>query len=282
MTMEHAIQRITAQPADLFGLKGRGPAQGRQFPPTSRCSIPTRSARPTAGEELRSAGRRQAHGDAVARHPVHHRERRGRLCRRPRDRRDPRAGAARVTAREPSRRALLGAGLALLAARPHIARAQAPQPATVPRFEVPVDACDCHVHVIGDPKRFPMAAGAQLHAAAGLRRGAGRAADRVASDARPWSCSRASTAPDNRCTLDALRQLGPRARGVAVIGDTTTDRELDGLQKAGVRCVRINLETGGQSDPGAARQALWAAAARISGRDLAHPMLYPPVRWSKR
>ncbi|TDN70838.1 amidohydrolase family protein [Paraburkholderia sp. BL10I2N1] len=47
---------------------------------------------------------------------------------------------------------------------------------------------------------------------------------------------------DNRCLLDALRQFGTNARGIASVSDTVTDRELYILHDAGVRGLRFNLE----------------------------------------
>src|SRR5262245_916323 len=37
--------------------------------------------------------------------------------------------------------------------------AAAPQPRTKVSFDVPPGGCDCHVHVFGDPKRYPFFAG---------------------------------------------------------------------------------------------------------------------------
>ena len=72
---------------------------------------------------------------------------------------------------------------------------------------------------------------------------------------------------DNSCTLDGMRRLGPdRARGVAVIGETTSDAELDAMHRAGIRGIRVNLETAGESDPDVARRLLGDAAGRVAGR----------------
>ncbi|MES2529571.1 MAG: amidohydrolase family protein [Pseudomonadota bacterium] len=46
---------------------------------------------------------------------------------------------------------------------------------------------------------------------------------------------------DNRCLVDALAQLGPAARGIAVVDSTVRRAELDRLHVAGVRGVRFNL-----------------------------------------
>ena len=64
---------------------------------------------------------------------------------------------------------------------------------------------------------------------------------------------------DNSCTLDALRRLGPRARGVAVIDSRTPREELEHMKRAGVRGVRINLQTSG-GDPA----LIVEAAARVA------------------
>jgi predicted TIM-barrel fold metal-dependent hydrolase len=69
---------------------------------------------------------------------------------------------------------------------------------------------------------------------------------------------------DNSCTLDGMRRLGPRARGVAVIDAATSRAELDRMHQAGIRGVRVNLETAGETDPDAARRNLAAAVERVA------------------
>jgi predicted TIM-barrel fold metal-dependent hydrolase len=51
----------------------------------------------------------------------------------------------------------------------------------------------------------------------------------------------------NDATVDAIRQLGPNARGVAVLRPTVTNAELKRLHDAGVRGIRFSV-----SDPAAA------------------------------
>ena len=69
---------------------------------------------------------------------------------------------------------------------------------------------------------------------------------------------------DNSCTIDGMRRLGERARGVAVIDDSTSDAALDEMHRAGIRGVRVNLETAGETDPDLARRNLAAAVARVA------------------
>jgi predicted TIM-barrel fold metal-dependent hydrolase len=133
---------------------------------------------------------------------------------------------------------------------------------TPPNFDVPENACDCHVHVFGPDQRFPFWPGrtytpgpasidelVALHAALKI--------DRVVIvHPSPYGA-------DNAVSLDAMRALGKRARGVAVIDETTTDAMLRDMHDAGVRGVRVNLESAGESDPAVARRQLEWAAARI-------------------
>ena len=46
MTLEHAVKRITSEPADFFGIRGAAGC-GQGWPPTSRSSTTTPSARPS-------------------------------------------------------------------------------------------------------------------------------------------------------------------------------------------------------------------------------------------
>ena len=69
---------------------------------------------------------------------------------------------------------------------------------------------------------------------------------------------------DNSCTVDAVRKLGDRARGVAVIDDTTSAKMLADMHAAGIRGVRVNLESYGESDPAVAGRQLQQAAERVA------------------
>jgi predicted TIM-barrel fold metal-dependent hydrolase len=155
-------------------------------------------------------------------------------------------------------------GAAVIAARTH-ALAKASQPATPVNFTVPPGACDAHTHIFGDPAKFQWWPGRvytpepasvaelrTLHSALHM--------DRVVV-VQP-----SVYGTDNSCTTEAIRQLGSRARGVAVIDDQTTDAQLDALNRDGFRGIRLNLETAGQTDPAGARRRFQAAVERMSAR----------------
>jgi predicted TIM-barrel fold metal-dependent hydrolase len=73
---------------------------------------------------------------------------------------------------------------------------------------------------------------------------------------------------DNSITLDAIKELGARARGVAVIDEHTPDATLDAMVRNGIRGIRLNLTTSGITDPAAALPRFQAAAARAKAHAL--------------
>jgi predicted TIM-barrel fold metal-dependent hydrolase len=175
-----------------------------------------------------------------------------------------------------SRREGLGVALGLgLAGLPGL-RAQAQAPSTVKtpvKIEVPPNSCDCHVHVFPDPAKFPFFNGriytppvATADDLLALQKSLGM--DRVVI------VTPSVYGTDNSATLDGIRQLGPkRARGVAVIGPSTTKADLDGMAEGGIRGIRVNLETGGTKDPAVAKRTLDAAVKQIEGRSW-HMQIY--------
>src|SRR5260370_34514278 len=71
---------------------------------------------------------------------------------------------------------------------------------------------------------------------------------------------------DNAWTLDGMKQLGPRARAIAVIDDKTPAGQLEEMEHAGVRGIRLNFENFGQTNPDVARKAFQSAVERVAGR----------------
>ena len=143
--------------------------------------------------------------------------------------------------------------------------AAAPQPLTKVNFDVPPGACDCHVHVFGDPQKYPFFSGRTYTPPTA-------SADELKQLLASLRLERVVVVQpsvygtDNSCTLDGMRALGSRARGVAVIDDKTTDAELDAMGKAGIRGIRLNLATAGINDPFVARQRFANAVARAEKR----------------
>jgi predicted TIM-barrel fold metal-dependent hydrolase len=70
---------------------------------------------------------------------------------------------------------------------------------------------------------------------------------------------------DNTCVVASLRELGNRARGVAIIDEKTSDASLDEMHQAGVRSVRLTLNNV-EADPATARQRLKMTVDRMKTR----------------
>jgi len=140
----------------------------------------------------------------------------------------------------------------------------ASQPKTPVGFRVPPGACDCHVHVFGKAAEFPFVANRGYTPPTA-------SADELLTLQDTLALSRVVIVQpsvygtDNSCTLDGMRRLGKdRARGVAVIDTNTTAAQLKEMHDAGIRGVRVNLETGGVSDPDVSRRNLAAAVKRVA------------------
>ena len=143
--------------------------------------------------------------------------------------------------------------------------ATAAQPSTPVNFDVPAGACDTHTHIFGDPKRFPLDAH-RVYTPEPASIKEMRAFHRALHTTRVIVVNPSIYGTDNSCTLDAIKQFGSIARGVAVIGEKSTEADLDELHRGGIRGIRINLETVGQKDPAVARQNFQAFVDRIKGR----------------
>jgi predicted TIM-barrel fold metal-dependent hydrolase len=133
-------------------------------------------------------------------------------------------------------------------------------------FAVPAGACDCHVHVFGDPKRFPFSPArvytpdvaspdelAALHKALGIQ--------------RVVIVTPSVYGSDNAATLFGMQARGNDARGVAVIDDKTPERDLDAMDAAGFRGLRLNLATASITNPAVGRERFQAGVARARQRN---------------
>src|SRR5664279_4581568 len=165
-----------------------------------------------------------------------------------------------------TRRSMLLASIAAgVTMQNRAAHAKAAQPSTPVNFEVPAGACDCHTHIHGDPAKFPFFAGrvytpelaspeemAALHQALHIE--------------RVVIVTPSVYGPDNSATLFGIKARGAAARGVAVIDDKTGESDLDAMNAAGFRGIRLNLATGGVNDPKVGRARFQAAVDRIKAR----------------
>jgi predicted TIM-barrel fold metal-dependent hydrolase len=164
------------------------------------------------------------------------------------------------------REVLLGpmaAGAAALLPKALMARAA--QPSTPVNFAVPAGACDCHTHIFGDPRRFPLWSG-RTYTPETASVAEMRALHRALHTERVVIVNPSIYGTDNSCTLDAVKELGAGARAIAVIDEKTPDGRLDEMAHGGVCGIRLNFETFGQANPDATRKAFNQAVERVAGR----------------
>jgi predicted TIM-barrel fold metal-dependent hydrolase len=112
---------------------------------------------------------------------------------------------------------------------------------------LPALACDCHVHIVGAQAQYPMIADRQYTAPVAsvhdLRARMARVGLQRAVIIQP-----SFYGVDNGCLLDSLNLLEGAGRGVAVLEQSVTDTQLQALDMAGVRGIRINVESSSGSD----------------------------------
>ena len=135
-----------------------------------------------------------------------------------------------------TRRRVLGGMAALAMTPPALA-----QDKNDVAFAMPDGACDCHHHLY-DPRwaylpnainKPPFATVADYRR---LQKRLGFTRDVIVQPS--------TYGLDNSCLVDALHQQGENARGVAVVGASVSDAELDRLHAAGVRGTRIQFGLG--------------------------------------
>jgi predicted TIM-barrel fold metal-dependent hydrolase len=115
-----------------------------------------------------------------------------------------------------------------------------PQDKKLADMAMPPGSCDCHMHVFGNARDYPLSefrsytvgeapldAYRELQQRVGLQRN-------VFVQASGYHT-------DNRCMVDALMASGVSSRDVAVVDPGIAKEELSRLHAVGVRGVRINL-----------------------------------------
>jgi predicted TIM-barrel fold metal-dependent hydrolase len=107
---------------------------------------------------------------------------------------------------------------------------------------LPALSCDCHVHIVGAQSHYEMIADRQYTAPVAtvddLRAHMTRVGLQRAVIVQP-----SFYGIDNRCLVDSLKLLEGAGRGVAVLERSVTELQLRTLDLAGVRGIRINVES---------------------------------------
>jgi predicted TIM-barrel fold metal-dependent hydrolase len=108
-----------------------------------------------------------------------------------------------------------------------------------PKLKAPANAADCHMHIY-DPARFPMPPNPR-RAPTNATVAEYRLLQKRIGTTRVVIVQPRNYATDNRVTLDAVAQLAPNARGVAVVTPAVSDAELKAMHAGGIRGIRFSL-----------------------------------------
>jgi 2-pyrone-4,6-dicarboxylate lactonase len=108
-----------------------------------------------------------------------------------------------------------------------------------PKLALPPKAADCHCHVFGPRDTYPWAAN-RLYTPPPVLLDDYLAMLRATGFERGVLVQTGLYGNDNRFLVDAIRAHPDRLRGIALIGEDVTDRELRHLAASGVRGFRVN------------------------------------------
>ncbi|MBY5790712.1 MULTISPECIES: amidohydrolase family protein [Rhizobium] len=109
-----------------------------------------------------------------------------------------------------------------------------------PIYTPPPGAVDAHCHIFGPGDIFPYASERKYTPCDAGKEQLFALRDFLGFE-RNVIVQATCHGADNRALVDALRDAGDRARGIATVRDTISDQELTELHDAGVRGVRFNF-----------------------------------------
>jgi predicted TIM-barrel fold metal-dependent hydrolase len=126
-----------------------------------------------------------------------------------------------------------------------------PDPGPVkPKYTPPPGACDAHCHIFGPADKFPFAP-ERRYTPPDSPKEKLRALHQHLGLSRAVLVQASCHGGDNRAMLDAIAWSRGAWRGVAMVSDGVTERDLRALHEGGVRGVRFNFvrHLGGAPDP---------------------------------
>lgn len=116
-------------------------------------------------------------------------------------------------------------------------------------------SCDTHFHVFGPAERYPYSSDLRYKPPFAPLEDYLRMARHLGIE-RMVFVQPSAYGRDNSCMLDAMRQVGARCRGIVDVDENIPDAEIERLNTAGVRGVRINVPPLKTQDAGLAEKLL--------------------------
>ena len=151
-----------------------------------------------------------------------------------------------------------------------------------PRLPVPAPpagSCDCQFHIYGDPAQFPPRANAPYPPIESATFNEAQRMHKAIGFSRGVIVHSAIYGSDHRLLLHALEGLNDRDRyrGIGIVDDRVSDKDLDRLHAAGVRGARFNFVRFFAMEQGEAevrrsmariKELGWHARLHVNGEDL--------------
>jgi 2-pyrone-4,6-dicarboxylate lactonase len=109
-----------------------------------------------------------------------------------------------------------------------------------PSYTPPPGACDAHCHIFGPEAAFPYAS-TSTYKPADAPKEMLRKLHQHLGISRAVLVQASCHGTDNRAMMDAIADSDNTYRGVAMVGEKVTDRELRDLHDGGVRGIRFNF-----------------------------------------
>jgi predicted TIM-barrel fold metal-dependent hydrolase len=134
---------------------------------------------------------------------------------------------------------------------------------TAVNFHIPRGACDCHVHSF-DPARLPYLPQRPFTPPPATVDDLRELLHQLHLD-RVVIVQPLFYGTNNSYLMDAIRQLGPNARALAIIDKATPRTALEEMATGGFRGVRLNFETSGVADPDAIKARIDAVTEQMRG-----------------
>ena len=134
---------------------------------------------------------------------------------------------------------------------------------TAVNFHIPRGACDCHVHSF-DPARLPYLPQRPFTPPPATVDDLRELLHQLHLD-RVVMVQPLFYGTNNSYLMDAIRQLGPNARALAIIDKATPRTVLEEMATAGFLGVRLNFETSGVADPDAIKARIDAVTEQMRG-----------------
>ncbi|MEM9585364.1 MAG: amidohydrolase family protein [Pseudomonadota bacterium] len=155
---------------------------------------------------------------------------------------------------------------------PDLPTSAPPRPCTAPQQKAPKGAVDTHIHMLAAPEEFAPSP-SRVENPAPLDMDGFLAAYRAQCETlgieRTVVVHSIVYGAENAVTIEAIRRLGPDARGIGLVKDGAGPRALDALAEAGIKGIRLNYVHGGVLSWAGAQ----ALAPALAERDMHLQML---------